>query len=83
MAVSREPLPIDAVLPDLLAALHDAKHADVRDHAVLALRHWLGRGPAQVNQFYAHLTNDLKRTPVQARSALHLLFGFDDREPRT
>jgi hypothetical protein len=68
-------------VPHLLEALGDAKHADVRDHAVLVLRNWIGRGPGQAEQLYQTL---LKRglTKPRAKSAVQLLFGFDDEQRR-
>jgi hypothetical protein len=67
-------------LPRIAGVLATSKHADARQHAVLALRHWMGRGPGQVEKLYGILTVDKKLTPVQARSYLHLLFGFTVEE---
>ncbi|MCI0380745.1 MAG: hypothetical protein L0215_24440 [Gemmataceae bacterium] len=69
---------------DELAVVHDvlatSKHADSRAHAVLVMRHWLGREPGQVQKFYNALTKEKGLTDVQARSALQLLIGFDEEE---
>jgi hypothetical protein len=64
-------------LPALLDALADPKHADVRDHAILVLRHWMGRGPGQVEKLHATLTGEAKYSKVHTRTILQLLFGFD------
>jgi hypothetical protein len=69
-------------LPALLDALANPKHADARDHAVLVLRHWMGRGPGQVEKLYATMTDNKRYSRVHARTILQLLFGFspDDRQ---
>lgn len=69
-------------LPRLLKALSQSPHADVRDHAVLVLRSWLGRAPGQTHKLYGVLTSKGGFTPVQARNALHLLFGYGPDEMR-
>jgi hypothetical protein len=69
----------------LFTTLASSPHADTRDQAVLALRNWLGRAPGQT----AKLDAGLKKagyTDVQARTLLHLLYGFtpeEKREPAT
>jgi hypothetical protein len=69
----------------LFVTLASSPHADTRDHAVLALRNWLGRAPGQT----AKLDAGLKKagyTDVEARTLLHLLYGFtpdEKREPAT
>ena len=65
-------------VPQMFDALADAKHADVRDTAVLVLRNWIGRGPRQLARLYQGLTDHGKMTPNQAKTAIQLLFGFDD-----
>ena len=50
------------LLPRLFAALK-SPHADVRNQAVLVLRHWAGRGPGQTAKLYDTLTRDAKATP--------------------
>lgn len=69
-------------LPPLLMALAKSPHADVRDHAVLVLRSWLGRAPGQTRKLYDALTKLGGFTPVQARNTLHLLNGFEPDELR-
>jgi hypothetical protein len=66
-------------LPRVLAGLSDPKHADLRDHTVLVLRNWIGRGPGQVEKLYAALRK-AKFSEVQANSVLRLLFGFTEEE---
>jgi hypothetical protein len=65
-------------LPRLVSALENAKYADVRDHAILTLRNWLGRQSGQLTKFYDYLTKERKYTPAQGRTVLQLLRGFDD-----
>jgi len=72
-------------LPALFSTLAASPHADTRDHAVLALRHWLGRAPGQTAKLAAGL-KEAGYTDVQARTLLHLLYGFtadEKREPAT
>jgi hypothetical protein len=58
----------------LLAALGDGKHADVRDAAVVALRHWLGQAGGHAPKLYQTL---LKTYPAgQAETFLYLLHSF-------
>lgn len=67
-------------LPRVIEILETSKHAEVRNHAVVVLRHWLGRKPGQVQSLFDKLTTEKKLTEVQARSALQLLIGFDEEE---
>jgi len=69
-------------LPRLVEVLASSPYADARDKSIVVLRNWLGRGPDQVEKLYDHLTADKKLTPAQAKTALHLLFGFDEEEQR-
>jgi hypothetical protein len=66
-------------LPRVLAGLSDPKHADLRDHTVLVLRNWIGRGPGQAEKLHAAL-RDAKYSQAQANTVLRLLFGFTDEE---
>jgi len=73
-------------LPRLANALTNPKHADVRRQAIVVLRHWMGRGPGQVELLYKSLKESSKLSDVQARTILQLLFGFstqDRFEPAT
>lgn len=63
-------------LPVLLAALEDEKHADVRDHAVLVLRHYMGRGPDELRRLRAALLDAGKYSQAQSLTLLQLLLGF-------
>jgi hypothetical protein len=67
-------------VPRLVAALENPKSGEVRDHAVLALRNWIGREPGQLTKLYTYLTKEKKYTPVQGRTVVQLLRGFDDAD---
>jgi hypothetical protein len=67
-------------LPALLDALANSKHADMRDHAVLVLRTWMGRGPGQVEKLHQALTQDGRYSKVHARTILQLMFGFNEED---
>jgi hypothetical protein len=67
-------------LPQLLDALADARHADVRDQAILVLRQWMGRNAGQVGKLYQALKEHLHNSDVTARTVVQLLFGFNDEE---
>jgi hypothetical protein len=66
-------------LPHLLDALADAQPAEVRQQAVLVLRHWLGRGPGQAEDLYQALRQHGSSEPL-ARTILQLLYGFSAAE---
>jgi hypothetical protein len=66
-------------LPRVLTALADPKYADLRDHTVLVLRNWMGRGPGQVEKLHEALRK-AKYSEVQTRTILRLLFGFTPEE---
>jgi hypothetical protein len=66
-------------LPRLGKALRETKHPDVWDSGVVALRHWIGRGPGQDQILHARLL-DNKFTPVQAETVMQLLHSFSDDE---
>jgi hypothetical protein len=71
-------------LPRLLQCLTDAKHADVREAGIEALRHWIGRGPGQDQQVYNLLLKQEKLTPTQAEVVMQLLHSpFQSDEPET
>lgn len=63
-------------LPGLAQAMRDAKHLDVWDSGVLALRHWIGREPGQDMKLYERLTQNVKMTDIQADTVLQLLHDF-------
>ena len=68
-------------LPGMLAALSSDK-ADVRDMAVIVLRHWLGRDQVHANRWYEMLTKDQQYTPIQARNMIYLLSGIEEDKRR-
>ena len=74
---------------DLLDGLTDAlghKDADVRETAVQALRHWIGRGPGQDLRLYGYLQKRKKFSPAHAEIVLSLLHSYADadlRKPET
>jgi hypothetical protein len=65
-------------LPRLVDALADAKHPEMRGSAILALRHWIGRGPGQDQRLDRLLVEDKKYSPSQAEILLSLLHSFSD-----
>jgi hypothetical protein len=66
-----------AKLGDVLA---HAKHPDVWDVGVLALRHWIGRGPGQDQKLYHGLIEKAGYTPAQAASVVNLLHSFGESD---
>jgi hypothetical protein len=67
-------------LPRLGKALGEAKHLDVWDNGVLALRHWIGRGPGQDQRLYRGLIESGGFSPVDAEAVLQLLHSFGDAD---
>lgn len=67
-------------LKHLGEALANAKHSDVWDHGVIALRHWIGRGPGQDQKLYQALIKDRNYTAVDAETVLQLLHSFGEAE---
>ena len=67
-------------LKGLGKALREAKHRDVWDNGVLALRHWTGRAPGQDQILYRRLIEVAQFSPVEAETVLQLLhsYGEDD-----
>lgn len=62
----------------LLSMMH--KDPKVRDSAVLALRHWIGRGPGQDQKLYQFLVKEKKIPPARAETFLQLLHSFGKRD---
>src|SRR5262249_6459150 len=60
------------------AAMVGAKHRDVWDTGVLALRHWIGRGPGQDQKLYKALIEGAGMPASQAETVMDLLHGFSD-----
>jgi hypothetical protein len=67
-------------LPRLVDALTNKRHPDVRDTAVVALRHWIGRGPGQDMKLYDVLVKDKHYSEGQAEIVLQLLHSFGDSD---
>ncbi len=65
-------------LPHLGKALGSTKYSDVWENGVLALRHWIGRGPGQDLKLYKGMIDSGKFTPAQASIAMNLLHSFGD-----
>jgi hypothetical protein len=71
-------------LTRLVDALADPKHAEVRETAVEALRHWIGRGPGQDQDLDNFLVKQANYPPTQAENVLQLLHSpFDANLPET
>lgn len=60
--------------------LEDEKHKEVREMAILVLRHYVGRGEKEMENLFRFLTGTAKRTPVQASLLLELLLGFTQEQ---
>lgn len=69
-------------LPRLADVLATSKHADARDKSIVVLRNFIGRGPDQIEKVYDFLITNRKLSDAQAKTALHLLIGFDEKEQR-
>jgi hypothetical protein len=61
-------------------ALREAKHPDVWENGVVALRHWIGRGPGQDQILYKALIESANYKPVHAETVVQLLHSFGDNE---
>jgi hypothetical protein len=61
-------------------ALREAKHPDVWENGVEALRHWIGRCPGQDQILYKRLIEVAHYTPIQAETVMQLLHSFGDSE---
>jgi hypothetical protein len=59
--------------------LRETKHQDVWDAAIIAVRHWIGRGPGQDQKLYNRLI-ERKYSPREAEGFLELLHSFGDEE---
>ncbi len=55
-----------------------SKRPDDWHNAVVALRHWLGRGPGQDNILYERLMKLRGYQPAEARTTVQLLHGFTE-----
>jgi hypothetical protein len=61
-------------------ALANAKHLDVWDNGVIALRHWVGRGPGQDQKLYNGLIKEAGFKPKDAEAVVQLLHGFSEHD---
>jgi hypothetical protein len=68
---------MDALGP-VAAALADPRHADVRQAAIDALQHWIGRSTSQDARLNEYLIKQGKYSPAQAETLVQLLHGFAD-----
>jgi hypothetical protein len=67
-------------LKELSNALNHAKHPDVWENGVVAVRHWIGRSPGQDMKLYRTLTEEMNIPPGQAETILQLLHSFGEVE---
>jgi hypothetical protein len=65
----------------LFDVLAHSPHSDAREHAILALRGWLGREPGQTAKLLAGFQK-AGLTKTQSENVLHLLYGFTADERR-
>jgi hypothetical protein len=61
-------------------ALAESKHLDIWNNAVIAMRHWLGRGPGQDTKLYNGLIKEGKFRAIDAEAVIQLLHGFTDAD---
>jgi hypothetical protein len=64
----------------------DERHPEVRDAAVIELRHWIGRRADNQKRLYQALVEEKRYTPSQAETVLQLLHDADVeqlRQPET
>ncbi len=67
-------------IPLMAKYMSVTKHPDVLDNGILALRHWIGRGPGQDQKLYQMFIDQGKFTPAHAAVAMGLLHSFSDDE---
>jgi hypothetical protein len=67
-------------LHDLGEALREAKHPDVWEHGVLALRQWLGRAPGQDQRLYQALLKTRNYSKVDAETTVQLLHSYGEED---
>jgi hypothetical protein len=61
-------------------AFRETKYPDILDTAIVAMRHWIGRGPGQDEILYNGFIELGKYKPVQAETAMQLLHSFGAEE---
>ena len=64
----------------LAEGITEAKDAEVWDFGIAVLRHWLGRGPGQEQQFHRFLIDARQYSVADAAKLFRLLNGFTPRE---
>jgi hypothetical protein len=69
-------------LQRLVDVLGGSKHADERDKSIVVLRNFIGRGKGQIEKVYEFLRKERTLSDAQAKTALHLLLGFDEEEQK-
>lgn len=65
---------------NLTAALANPFSPEVRDQAVLVLRHWIGRCPGQDQKLYDFLVNVKKFTPAEGETIMQLLHSLSEQQ---
>jgi hypothetical protein len=65
-------------LERLSKAMRETKHADVWDAGVLALRHWIGRGPGQDQILYKGIMERGGFSAIEAETILQLLHSYGE-----
>jgi len=58
--------------------LQESKHPDAWHNSVVAIRHWLGRGPGQDAILYNRLIKLRNYSPAEAKTTIQLLHGFTE-----
>jgi hypothetical protein len=67
-------------LDRLAKAYYTTRKKDVLEDIIIALRHWIGRGPGQDLKFYNRLVKERKVPPVEAATIMQLLHSFSRAE---
>src|SRR5262249_54504202 len=60
----------------------DERRMEMRDVAVIELRHWIGRRADNQKRLYEALLEEKRYTPSQAETVLQLLHDFDSEQLR-
>lgn len=61
-------------------AMREARTPDIWENGVLALRHWIGRGPGQDQALYKGLVENHRFTPVHAATVVQLLHSYGEED---
>jgi hypothetical protein len=67
-------------LPRLGQVMSQARDLDTWDNGVIAMRHWISRGPGQDQVLYNRLVSSGRYTPIKADTVLQLLHSYGDTE---